>query len=284
MKGYLAVVLSCGLIGGCASLSGIPERAASVETELAALAGYFSPDVMTTYDGLSGDSEKKAYRDKVIAARIRAIDLNFNQFAQNISAENKKLNIGTDATVLLLGAAGAVSTVTSTQAILAATSATVTGVKTSIDKNAYFDATLAALLSQMQANRKKVLVNLYAGMQMADNAYPLMRALVDLEDYFQAGTIIGAVNEISKEAGVQKSAADSKINDIMQGSYLRDKAGDTLRQFWKPDGKTADATNEASLKAWMAKNGISDTSLTLFLRAAHFADARALAVKELDLP
>lgn len=283
MKGYMAFVISCSLMSGCSSLSGIPERSVSVESELAALTEYFSPAVITTYDRLSTESEKKAYRDKVIAARIRAIDLNFNQFAQNISAESKQLNIGTDTTVLLLGAAGAVSTVTSTQAILAATSATVTGVKSSIDKNAYFDATLAALLSQMQANRKKVLVNLYAGMQMADSAYPLMRALVDLEDYFQAGTIIGAVNEISKEAGVQKSQADTTIIEIMQGTYLKDKAGDTLRLFWKPDGKTIDAANEASIKAWMADNGITNTSLTFFIKSGQFAAARVKAVKDLNL-
>ena len=277
------LLLGCILLVGCSSLSGIPERTGSVEDELTALAEYFSPSVISTYDGQSGDAAQKAYRDKVIAARIRAIDLNFNQFAQNISAENKKLNIGTDATVLLLGAAGAVSTVTSTQAILAATSATVTGVKSSIDKNAYFDATLAALLTQMQANRKKVLVSIYSGMSMEVKSYPLMRALVDLEDYFQAGTIIGAVNEISKEAGVQKAAADKQIAEIVQGTYLKDKAGDTLRLFWKPDGTTVNAANEATLKTWMANNGISNTSLTLFLRAAHFADARALAIKELNL-
>lgn len=276
-------VLLSTLVAGCASLSGMPERTTSIEDELSTLTVYFSPSVITVYQQQAGDAAKKTYRDEVISARIRAMDLNFNQFAQRISAESKKLNIGTDATVLLLGTAGAVSTVTSTQAILAATSATVTGVKSSIDKNAYYDATLIALLAQMQANRKKVLVNIYSGMEMNVNAYPLMRALVDLEDYFQAGTITGAVNEITKQAGIQKSAADDKITEIVQGRYLKDKAGQRLRLYWKPDGASINSANEAQLKAWMANNGIDNTSVTLFLRAAHFSEARAKAIEELNL-
>ena len=283
MKNSSILLLSLLWLAGCSSLSGMPARTSSVETELNALAGYFSPAVITTFQNTSGNSAKKRYRDEVIAARIRAIDLNFNQFAQNISAEHKKFNIGADSTVLLLGAAGAVSTVTSTQAIPAATSATVTGVKSSIDKNAYFDTTLTALLSQMQANRKKVLLTIYTNMQRDVNAYPLMRALVDLEDYFQAGTIIGAVSEITQQAGKQKSAADDALNQLVTASYVKDNAGDMLRNFWKPNGTEINAANEARLKAWMASNGIDNTSVTLFLRAAHFAAARAKAVQELEI-
>lgn len=152
------------LLFGCSSISGVPESSSNVKTELESLKIYFASDVISIYNNKKTDTEKKLYRDEVISARVRAIDLNFNNFIQNISTESKNLNIGTDSAVILLGAAGAVSTVSSTQAILSATSAVITGAKTSIDKNAYYDSTLSALVAQMLANRKTVLVNIYAGM------------------------------------------------------------------------------------------------------------------------
>jgi hypothetical protein len=283
MKPTLGILLTLLFVGGCAGISGIPERSANVKTELQSLSSYFSSTVITTYNAKLNDASKKEYRDEVITARIRAIDLNYNEFVKNISEEAKKLNIGSDSAVLILGAAGAVSTITSTQAILAATSATVTGVKSSIGKNAFFDSTLLALVSQMQANRKQVLVNLYIGLELGVKNYSLMRALIDIEDYFQAGTIIGAVSEINKASGVKKSEAEAELSNIIKGTYQKDKAGDAIRLFWKPDGKTIDASNLGRLKVWMKANGIDNTSITLFMRAQHFEDARAKAVKEIPI-
>ena len=283
MKSALGFLFTLLFLSGCAGISGNPQRSANIETELQSLRNYFTPTVITTYSSKLNDASKKEYRDEVISARIRAIDLNYNEFIKNISEETKKLNIGSDSAVLILGSLGAVSTVTSTQAILAATSATITGVKASIDKNAYYDSTLLALVSQMQASRKQILVNIYTGLELEVKNYSLMRALIDIEDYFQAGTIIGAVSEINKASGVQKSKAEVELSSILKGTYQKDKAGDAIRAFWKPDGKNVDANNVAKLKAWMKTNGIDNTSITLFMRAQHFQDARAKAVKEIPI-
>lgn len=280
---FTALFVAIVTLSGCSSMSGIPDRSVDVATELSALAPYFKPDVISIYNAKITSAEKRRYRDEVLSARLRAIDLNFNTFIQSISSENKKLNIGSDSTVLLLGAAGAVSTVTSTQAILAATTATVTGVKSSIDKNAYYDSTLTALVSQMQAVRQDTLVTVYIGMELSTDEYPLMRALIDIENYFQAGTIIGAVNEINKQAGKLKVEAEEEIKIILKGSYQKDKAGDIIRSFWKPDGKTINTSNETILKSWMKNNKLDNVSIIFFLRSKHLSEARDLAVKGIPI-
>nr|VFJ43018.1 MAG: hypothetical protein BECKDK2373B_GA0170837_10046 [Candidatus Kentron sp. DK] len=279
-------ILLCGtlFLAGCASLSGNPERSVPTASELASLKPYFAPDVIAIYNAKATDAEKRAYRDEVVSARIRAIDLNHSEFIGAISEDSKKLNIGAESAILLLGAAGAVSTVSGTQAILSATSSTVSGVKTSLDKNAYYDSTLVALVSQMRAGRGEVLLGIHTGLALGVDRYPLMKALIDVESYYQAGTILGAVGEITKTAGEKKARADKAIADIVRGSYVKDTAGDRIRAFWKPDGKTIDKGNEGQLKAWMKKNGLGATSLTLFLRARHFSDARAKAIEEVPIP
>ncbi|GAA0852311.1 hypothetical protein [Aliiglaciecola litoralis] len=277
------IILFAFIIVGCSSISGTPERSVDIESELETLQAYFAPNVITTYNAKSSNAEKRSYRNEVLSARVRAIDLNFNEFVKDISSENKKLNIGADSTVLLLGALGAVSTVSSSQAIISATSATVTGVKSSIDKNAYYDSTLTAIVSQMQANRQKQLVAIYTGMELDIASYSLMRALIDVENYFQVGTVIGAVNEINKQAGELKAEADEEISMILKSSYKKDKAGDLIRSYWKPDGKVINTANQDAIKSWMKTNNLDNVSITFFLRSELFSDAREKAVADIPI-
>lgn len=267
---------------GCASITGYPDRATKPGDELSSLKPYFSPSVITTYNSKL-DSEKSDYRNEVIHARVRAIDINYNSFLKKLSSESKSLNIGTDGTVLLLGGAGAVSTVSSTQAILAAASAVVTGAKTSFDKNAFYESTVVALISQMNATRKDVLVRIYSGLELNHKKYSLMKALIDIEDYFQAGTIIGAVNAVSESSGAQKTKADKKIENILEGTYIKDLAGDKLKAFWKPDG-SINTTNKTKIIQWMQKNDLQNVSITSFIRNKIFEEARVEAVNGIPVP
>lgn len=270
-------------IVGCSSISGIPDRSVNVTSELTSLKPYFEPSVISTYNSKKTMDEKKQFRDEVLAARIRAIDLNFHEFIKGLSTESKGLNIGTDSTVLLLGAAGAVSTVSSSQAIISATSATVTGLKSSIDKNAYYDSTLTALVSQMQASRHERLVSIYTGMELGVDRYPLMKALIDIEEYFQAGTVIGAVSKINKQAGELQAKADEELSSILKSSYKKDQAGDLIRKFWKPDGVSINVANETALKLWMKNNQLDNVSITFFIGSAHLSAAREKATKDIPI-
>jgi hypothetical protein len=282
LKQYLCVFALAGLIG-CSSISGIPDRSVDAKVELTTLLPYFAANVISTYEAKSTKALKRAYRNDVVSARVRAIDIQYSEFIQDISAENKRISIGTDTAVLFLGGFGAVSTVTSSQAIISATSAMITGVKTSIDKNAYYDSTLNALLTQMDANRREALVAIYRGVESNIEGYPLLRALIDTESYFQAGTIMGAVSEINKNAGVTKAGADKKIENIVEGNYQKDKTGDLIRTFWKPDGSTTNTANAAKITKWIKDNDLGTLSITMLMRSDALSQARNQAVSDLGL-
>lgn len=81
------------------------------------------------------------------------------------------------------------------------------------------------------------------------------------------------------------SSIDPKGSKEIKASYKKDEAGDKLRRFWKPDGVTKNAANEAKLKAWMTNNGLDTSagSITFFIRSDVLAEARAKAVKELNI-
>lgn len=195
----------------CSSLSDSPDRSINVRAELKELAKYLKSDVITIYNQKATIAEKEAYRDEVILARIRAIDLRFNRFINEISDEEKELNIGTDSSVLGLSAAGTLSTVSSTQAIFSAISGIVTGVKTSFDENAFYNQTIVTLVAQMQADRTSVLADIYSGIKDDIGKYPLLRGLIDVENYFNAGTLLSAVNNLNNSVEKEQEDADTKM-------------------------------------------------------------------------
>jgi len=282
MKPIMLALCAMLFLAGCASMSNAPKRSGDMVAELKALEPYFSASVIKTYDSLKTKPyDQRGYRDEVIFGRIRAIDLHYNQFINDISREDKGMNIGTDSAVLLLDAGGALSKVSSTQAIFSQASGVLTGVKSSIDKNTYYDKTLYALISQMQASRQDALVTLYNGLDKEVGQYPLLKALIDVESYYQAGTILGAVTAITKSSGEQKAAADKEIK--ISGQHVKDKAGDIIRVFWKPDGNTINPTNQQKLKNWMTTNGLN-FSITSFIGLDDYSKLRERAIKEIPIP
>jgi hypothetical protein len=277
----VAIVLLLGLVGGCASVTGFPDRTADAAAELLQLQQYFAPDLIATYDALPAE-QRRARRDEIVNGRLAAIDLQFGLFQQAVYREGVGLNIGADVTLLGLGAAGAVVSDAGTSNILSALAGAVTGTRSSIERNAFAERTAAALVAQMVALRKKVLVRIRRGLTIDATEYPLTQALVDLENYYNAGTIPGALVGIVESAGETAARAEGEIARVLEAAYVRDDAGDILRELWRPGG-TTDPAAEERLRAWMATNGIDPGSITFFLRSDMFAPAREQAVRDLGL-
>lgn len=208
------------LLAGCASLNAYPDRSGDVATELQQLDQYFAATVLQTYAGKPDDATKKAYRDEVVTGRVRAIDLHFGTFQQAVFREGVGTNIATD--LIILGLGGATATVggAGLKAALGATSAGVAGARTSIDKNLYFEKTMPALLAQMIALRKTVLVKIQEGLDRNVALYPLSQALIDLEDYYNAGTIPGAIAAVTEQAGATAKNADAVLLGIRNKAFF----------------------------------------------------------------
>jgi hypothetical protein len=83
-----------------------------------------------------------------------------------------------------------------------------------------------------------------------------------------------------------KSAIEGKSAQEIESfisNYQKDSAGDVIRAYWKPDGTNINKEHDKAIRQWMSQNGIDDTSITFFMRAQQFEDARLKAVKDLNL-
>jgi hypothetical protein len=205
------------VLPGCASLKAYPDRATDPVAEIETLKQYLEPQAITKYeavdDSARGGLSKKAWRNEVVNARVRAADLYFNKFQQGLFQEGVGFGVATDWTVLALNAAGSLATGGAVNA-LAAASAGIVGAKAAFDRNAYFEKTMPGLVATMSAKRKEILVRIRSGLSNEIEEYPLVMALNDLENYYYAGSIPGAIIEVAEAAGDTAKKADAELEKI----------------------------------------------------------------------
>ncbi len=212
-NGPLFALTALALLGGCASLRAYPEPSIDPAGELRVLDKYLQPTAITRYDSANDADRdgltKRAWRNEVVNARVRAIDINFNTFQQKLFQEGVGSGIATDWIVLALNAAGALAGGAANA--LSATSAGIVGARASFDKHAYFEKTMPALMASMVAKRKEILVRIREGLTQDIDEYALTLALNDLDSYYQAGSIPGALLEIAETSGDKAKKADAKL-------------------------------------------------------------------------
>lgn len=284
---------SCLLFPGCTAMRAQPERSGDIATELQQLEQYFAANVLATYnDDTKPEEAKRQYRDEVILGRVRSIDLHFNIFESAVSEESKLLNVGTDWTVIGLSAAGTLVPSAGTKAILAAISGGLVGAKGSVDKHVFYEKTMSVLLAEMRAARRKKMVAIMKGLTQPTTEYPLLKGLVDLEEYFKAGTIDGALTGIAVASGAKAAKADlnlTVLNRIRETTFLlptQEKAGRALLAFcYDAESKPIPESFE-KVRAWLDSNAFAEVTVTDLITSEgqRWTTLRRKVVNGLSLP
>lgn len=302
----LSIVLAVAILAGCSSLSkpGFPKRSYDEQKQLKDLTTAFEkPGMIADYytltnapdatDAQKADLEirKRSARDEIVNGRLALIDLNYSHFVSQFSFTKQSLDAGTEVVELGLNLATTAVGGAATKTVLGAVAAGVTGSKLAIDKNFFYEKTVPVLVTSMNAQRKTALVTILTGMTNAVDQYPLARALSDLENYYFAGTFIGALQAIQSDSGHKEKLAETDIQKIRKFSFVEDKASKLLTAFLWPQGMTnADGTdkdvndeNLKTLRTWMKKETLDTIPIAVFLHNPFFEEARKKSAKELNL-
>lgn len=179
-------------------------------------------------------------------------DVNYDQFEGELQRSKALFDSGSDIVLLGLGAAGSVHPAGAITQLLAATSAGVAGVRTSINKNFFHEKSVQALTAQMRAARARRLELVRKGMTLDVKQYSLARGLADLVAYYNAGTLLGAFAEITAQAGEKEKLAAAATDQIVEKSYATDTATQGVRDRimkWL----LADSTRPARLQEWLGR-------------------------------
>jgi hypothetical protein len=193
----LIIFIAAGtLCAGCSGLSVGPTRVHTLDEQVASLKANYPLSVVPA-------SPQGLY--DYVTERMFEIDLEYTTYFATLTRDSQAGSLGSDAVLLTLTGLATVAPA-SAVAYKTAYSAAATGVagfKTAIDQDVLLSHTIQILQSQMESSRTlikgRILGNLNAA--MTGKAYTVWQAMSDLEDYYRAGTIPGALEALAAVAG-----------------------------------------------------------------------------------
>jgi hypothetical protein len=197
--------LLLAIISGCSSTLGPgPDRVFTVDEQVLALRSAPNSANLATVAG----------RNDFITRRQFAIDLEYTQYFAKLTKERQLGNLAGDFALLGTTFAGTIGHAAATKTILSALSTGITGAKTDIDQDVYITQTIQILQSQMEAGRSSVRTRIIANMKLDLASYTMWQGLSDLEDYYRAGTVAGALEALHASAGANSQQAKDLKNGI----------------------------------------------------------------------
>ena len=216
------------------------------------------------------DPQKTAIRNQIIFSRMYAIDLAYSQYEMRLTRESQSVGFLGTLTQLGISTAGTFAGGEQTKTILHAASSGVTGVKEAYEKEILIERTISVLQQQMRARRQTAKAKIIQRTSHGAASYPLELALSDIEEYYRAGTITGALIGAAQDAGTSLQVADAEERDVLEARFVRTEYLPRLRAFYR-----ASAANRKCMRDWLAATG-SQFDPTTFMAAGAPSDQAAL--------
>ena len=223
---FIFVVLALAL-SACASVEQYSADPENTQVSLQKYQSYFDPALIDQYERTAPASQR-ALRNSIVLNRMLAYDLTYSAFKRSLSSNANTVKAGGDLVLLILTGLTATTGNAATKAAFGAAAAGILGAQTAISKDLYFERTLPALLSQMDANRARAKTAIIFGLQQDVDKYPIEVALLDLNTLKDMGSVTAGISEITQQSSAANAAAQ---NDLQRITFARDaKFGPTLPQ------------------------------------------------------
>jgi len=273
------------VLSACAAVTGYPKQPQSLPTTITSLDNNTLSALIAEYNNTNTSADrKKTIRNRIIYSDISQIDQKFNDFKVRLNSQENILSIGADFTALTLAGLGATVASAGTKAALAAASAGVIGAKAGIDKDVLYQKTITALVTEMEAQRSQVFARIITNTNSDVAKYPLEAASKDLQDYYQAGTLVNALEGVNQSAGEKAQAADAKVAKALSANYSYTDLSKKIESYWKPDGIRNDE-NAKQIKDCMKQVKTRADSITMFINSeAGTESERSAVISCLGLP
>ena len=240
-KVLIPVLVLIGLQGCQNTLNG-PERLFPIDKEIANLRDKFPlPDLM---------NPNRTDRNRFVAARMYAIDLAYTEYFTNLTRENQLGNFGFNVLLQGLTVGGTLAGGKGTPQIISALTGAANLTKTSYNNDILLTKTVQILQTQMESSRALIRERIQKRLlgDTTGNCYYLAFALSDLEEYYKAGTIAGALEDLSAAVGSKGQEQKTTANTTAP-------SGESLANSTPTSLAKVDAAAKALSKALLdAKN------------------------------
>jgi hypothetical protein len=202
---------------------------------------------------------------------------------RRFAMQQKDFNIIRDLGTALLGIGGANSTIVGTYGAL---NTAYTGIAENFNEAVLAGPTTAKIKSQMMdmlnQSEKQLRADAVAKSLTFTQAYNRIELHADTCTYSTVRNLLDATLN-KTDAKRNPLTGQISVEVKSEDTFQFDDSSKRLKSFWWTDG-APNRTNEAALNKWLAQNGLASVSIPFFLNGAQFAQFRAKAVKDLNLP
>ena len=165
---------------------------------------------------VSADASSPDDRNQIMNDLILLIDHRYYQIERNLYAHKSWADFTGSVVSAGLGTAGAIAGGNTAQ-IMSALIAALESTKTAVNKDLLQGQTITAIIAKMRANRATKLVAIRQSMAKNLTDYPLSQGLIDLMEYYNDGTFVGAIQSITEQAAAETQnakTANQKLKNI----------------------------------------------------------------------
>ena len=216
LAAMVAVVCAAMTLGGCLpSTREGPDRLFPIADETAAI-----KSAVQTADLFS---QSAGYRNSYVLARMYAADLAYYQYEASLTHERQDVSFASDVVNIGLTSAVPLVSAKATKDVLGAAASALTGIRNAYDDDILLNRTIQILQGEMRANRAQVASTIYLRLKRSISNYPMPLALSDLEDYYRAGTISGALLAVSTNVAHEVDEAQLERNQIVANIVIKDE-------------------------------------------------------------
>ena len=157
-------------------------------------------------------------RDRLIRQLLLLTDLYYQDYRESLYAMTSGTDFVGSALITGMNAASTISGGEQFKTLIAAATTGFSGVKTEFNRSILRDKTLHAVFKQMDASRAEVNLRIQRSLKEsrspeALNDYPIDEGLRDVVAYYNAGTLVGALDAIENNAAKQQEKAEKTINE-----------------------------------------------------------------------
>jgi hypothetical protein len=161
-----------------------------------------------------GDAKQK--RNEAIEYVVARFDANYEDFVRDLEAKRSRANFIAD--VIEISSSAAIGITKGSQRTIQIMGIALTafrGGRKSADLEFFKEQTTAVLISKMDDGRAKVYAGMLKKMKEQDiNEYPTASAVIDLVAYYNAGTLVRAFTQLSKDTAAEAQHSEAAVRDL----------------------------------------------------------------------
>lgn len=162
------------------------------------------------YAALSAN-DKKAQRDDAIEDVLAMIDSNYQDYINRLQTRRATTDFIADVVELGTGAAAGIAKGERPNQILGIALTAFRGGRKSMELNFYKEQTVPILITKMDGNRAKVYAEILHKKSKPVTEYSLSEAIRDMVTYYNAGTLVRAFTELTKDTSAQTQQSEKRV-------------------------------------------------------------------------